>query len=303
MDVVPVFFPLFHANALAYTVLPTLWSGGTAVLVPRFTASRFWDIVVRNRCTWANMVLFTIRALQNLPDPPTHSFRFWALLAQTDFVRQRWGIPFVSWYGMTETITQNIHSFFDFEMSEGAIGHPAHEYEIAVRNEDGADVRPGESGRLWVRGIAGLSMFLEYLNQPEATNAAFDAEGWFDTGDEVRIDSQAHIHFVGRAKDMLRVGEENVAASEIETVINRVAGVVESAVIGKPDDMLDEVPVAFVVAREPSAGLEAEIMGVCERALSKFKRPRQIFFVDALPKGLLDKTLKKNLRVLLEQMK
>ncbi len=69
-DVVPVFFPLFHANALAYTVLPTLWSGGTAVLVPRFTASRFWDIVVRNRCTWANMVLFTIRALQNLPDPP-----------------------------------------------------------------------------------------------------------------------------------------------------------------------------------------------------------------------------------------
>jgi acyl-coenzyme A synthetase/AMP-(fatty) acid ligase len=90
---------------------------------------------------------------------------------------------------------------------------------------------------------------------------------------------------------------------EIETVINRVAGVVESAVIGRPDDMLDEVPVAFVVARAPSVGLEAEIMGVCEQALSRFKRPRQIFFVDALPKGLLDKTLKKNLRVLLHQMK
>ncbi len=193
--------------------------------------------------------------------------------------------------------------FFWLRHARRRIGHPAHEYEIAVRKDDGVDVEPGQSGRLWVRGIPGLSMFLEYLNQPEATNAAFDAEGWFDTGDEVRIDGQGHIHFVGRAKDMLRVGEENVAASEIETVINRVAGVVESAVIGKPDDMLDEVPVAFVVAREPSVQLEAEIMTVCEQALSKFKRPREIIFVAELPKGLLDKTLKKDLRARLNPQK
>ena len=99
IDSVPVFFPLFHANALAYTVLPTLWSGGTAVLMPKFSSSRFWEITARHRCTWANMVLFTIRALQSLPDPPHHHFRLWALLSQNPGVQERWRIPSISWYG------------------------------------------------------------------------------------------------------------------------------------------------------------------------------------------------------------
>jgi len=292
-DVVPIFFPLFHANALAYTLLPTLWTGGTAVLTPKFSASRFWDVCVRNGCTWANMVMFTLRAIDDQPVPAGHRFRFWALLAQTPAVREKWNIASISWYGMTETITQNIHSVFDFEAPAGAIGYPAHEYEIAVRDSDGKD---SIQGRLWIRGIPGYSMFLEYLNKPEATAACFDRDGWFDTGDTVRVDALGHLHFVNRARDMLRVGEENVAASEIEGVINRVAGVVECAVIGKPDDMLDEVPVAFVVAREPSEDLSKRILDLCGEVLSRFKRPREIYFVDELPKGLLDKTLKRELR-------
>ncbi len=296
-DTVPVFFPLFHANALAYTVLPTLWSGGTAVLMPKFSSSRFWEVATRHRCTWANMVHFTIRALHGLPDPPQHYFRFWALLSQIPSVYERWRIPSISWYGMTETITQNIHSFIGFDTPNGAIGHPAHEYEVAVRRENGRHVESGEIGGLWIRGISGLSLFLEYLNNPEATDAAFDANGWFNTGDEVCLDSGGHIHFVSRTKDMLRVGEENVAALEIESAINRVPGVVECAVIGKPDDMLEEVPVAFVVALEPTAELEARIFAYCREALSKFKHPREIHFIAALPKGLLDKTLKRELRL------
>jgi carnitine-CoA ligase len=295
-DVVPVFFPLFHANALAYTVLPTLWSGGTAVLTPKFSASRFWDIAVRNGCTWANMVMFTIRALQSQPVPPEHKFRFWALLAQIPAVKEQWDIASISWYGMTETVTQNIHSFFDLETPTGAIGHPAHEYEIAVRDDKGNDVGIDEPGRLWIRGYPGLSMFLEYLNKPDDTDAAFDTDGWFDTGDTVKVDAAGHIHFVGRAKDMLRVGEENVAASEIEAVINRVEGVIECAVVGKSDEMLEEVAVAFVVAREPTPELKSRIEALCTEVLSGFKRPREIHFVEQLPKGLLDKTLKRHLR-------
>lgn len=298
-DSVPVFFPLFHANALAYTVLPTLWSGGTLVLMPKFSSSRFWEITGRHRCTWANMVHFTIRALQDLPDPPKHHFRFWVLVAQIAAVYERWRIPLISWYGMTETITQNIHSFMGFDTPDGAIGHPAHEYEVAVRSATGEHVAPGETGRLWIRGIPGLSLFLEYLNNPKATDAAFDSNGWFNTGDEVSLDTGGHIYFVSRAKDMLRVGAENVAAPEIEVVINSVPGVIECAVIGKPDDMLEEVPVAFVVALEPSAELEALILGRCKEALSKFKCPREIRFIPELPKGLLDKTLKRELRLLL----
>lgn len=295
-DVVPIFFPLFHANALAYTLLPTLWSGGTAVLTPKFSATRFWDICVRNGCTWANMVVFTMRAIESQPVPAEHRFRFWALLAQIPAVRERWKIASISWYGMTETITQNIHSFSDFHTPAGAIGHPAHEYEIAVRDPGGNPSAPEEPGRLWIRGVAGLSMFLEYLNKPLDTDACFDAEGWFDTGDTVKVDGQGHIHFLSRAKDMLRVGEENVAASEIEAVINRVAGVIECAVIGKPDEMLDQVPVAFVVAEEPSEQLAGQISALCKEVLARFKRPHEIHFVEELPKGLLDKTLKRMLR-------
>jgi acyl-CoA synthetase (AMP-forming)/AMP-acid ligase II len=80
-DSVPVFFPLFHANALAYTVLPTVWSGGTVILMPKFSSSRFWEITGKHRCTWANMVHFTIRALQDLPEPPSiiSGFGCWSL--------------------------------------------------------------------------------------------------------------------------------------------------------------------------------------------------------------------------------
>ena len=297
-DCVPIFFPLFHANALAYTVLPTLWSGGTVVLLPKFSSSRFWDIAIRHRCTWANMVHFTIRALHSLSDPARHDFRFWALLSQIPSVYERWRIPSISWYGMTETITQNIHSFIGFETPAGAIGHPAHEYEVAVRHQGGADAAPGEVGRLWVRGVPGLSLFLEYLNNVEATETAFDENGWFNTGDEVRVDADGHIYFVSRANDLLRVGEENVAASEIETVISRVPGVIECAVIGKPDEMLEEVPVAFVVALEPSTELEKQIFTICAESLAKFKQPREIRFISELPKGLLDKTLKRELRLI-----
>jgi len=244
-------------------------------------------------------VHFTIRALQGLPDPPQHYFRFWALLSQIPSVYERWGVPFISWYGMTETITQNIHSFLGFDTPIGAIGHPAHEYEVAVRSEKREDVEPGEIGGLWIRGIPGLSLFLEYLNNPEATDAAFDEDGWFNTGDEVRADLTGNIYFVSRARDMLRVGEENVAALEIESVINRVSGVIECAVIGRPDEMLEEVPVAFVVALEPSPELEARILAHCRDVLAKFKHPKEIRFISELPKGLLDKTLKRELRLFL----
>ena len=139
-------------------------------------------------------------------------------------------------------------------------------------------------------------MFLEYLDDPAATAAAFDADGWFETGDQVMPLPDGSLMFQGRAKDMLRVGGENVAALEIEGAIMRVPGVLEVAVVGKPDAMLDEVPVAFVVARDPGDVLKAQIAARCAETLSDFKRPRDVLFVNEIPKGLLDKVLKKELR-------
>ncbi|MBO9695362.1 MAG: AMP-binding protein [Sphingopyxis sp.] len=295
-DVHLVHFPLFHTNAICYSVLATLWSGGTVVLTPKFSAGRFWDIAARNRCTWANVVMFTLRALEAQPDPPRHWFRFWAGVGDLALPRDRWGIKTNGWFGMTETVSQCIVTDPDMIAPEGSMGWPAQEYEIAIRREDGTEVSFGETGRLWIRGVRGVSLFESYLNDAAATAAAFDADGWFDTGDEVRPTAEGPIFFVSRAKDMLRVGAENVAAVEIETVIARVPGVVEVAVVGKPDRMLDEIPVAFVVATAAGPVLASLIHATCDEALADFKRPREIIFVEALPKGLLDKTLKKELR-------
>lgn len=299
-DVHLFYFPLFHTNALAYSVLATLWSGGTAVMLPRFSSSRFWDIARRYGATWASMVMYTLRAVENLPDPEDHKFRFWAIVGDVNFIRERWGIKTIGWYGMTETVSHCIYSELGRMGPEGAMGRPAPEYEISVRRDDGTEAGFNETGRLFIRGIPGLTIFYEYLNDPENTAQSFDADGWFDTGDEVMALEDGHMYFIGRAKDMLRIGAENVAAVEIEAVIVGVAGVIEAAVVGKPDPMLDEVPVAFVVASDPGPALEADIRAACAGALASFKQPREIRFIDALPKGLLDKVLKKELRALLE---
>jgi crotonobetaine/carnitine-CoA ligase len=197
---------------------------------------------------------------------------------------------------MTETISQNITYSRGMTGPEMSMGIPAPEYEISIQREDGSSVDFGETGHLWVRGIPGISLFYEYLNNPDATAASFDADGWFDTGDLVTPRENGHVFFSSRAKDMLKVGGENVAASEIEVVIAQVAGVQEVAVVGKPDPAYDEVPVACVVTTAPSAELEQQILEHCRVKLSNFKRPREVVFVDELPKGLLDKILKRELR-------
>lgn len=294
-----VHFPLFHTNALAYSMLSTLWAGGSAVLTPRFSASRFWDLSLRHGCTWASMSPFPLRALLPLADPPAHRYRFWAFAGDLSIARDRWGIRTTGWYGMTETVAACITSEQGFPGTEGAMGRLRPEYQISIRREDGTEVEQGEIGRLFVRGIPGLSLFYEYLHDPEATAEAFDAEGWFDTGDEISINAAGDLIFASRAKDMLKVGGENVGALEIETVIAGVPGVVECAVVGKPDPMRDEVPVAFVVANSPGGALETMILETCEARLSAFKRPREIRFIDALPTGLLGKVLKRDLREML----
>ncbi len=298
-----VHFPLFHTNALAYSMLATLWAGASAVLTPRFSASRFWDISVRHGCTWASMSPFPLRALFVREDPPQHHYRVWAFAGDLAMVRDRWGIRTTGWYGMTETVAACITTEQGFVGPEGAMGRPAPDYEISIRRDDGTEAGFGETGNLFIRGIPGLSLFHEYLKDPAATEASFDADGWFDTGDEVTARSEGDIFFVGRAKDMLKVSGENVAAIEIEIVIAAVAGVVECAVVGKPHPMRDEVPVAFVVARTPGAELEGAIATACAEKLSAFKRPHEIRFINELPTGLLGKVLKRDLREMARKAK
>jgi len=296
-DTTLVFLPLFHTNAQSYSMLSTLWVGGTMVLQPRFSASRFWDVSQRNNVSWTSMVPFCVRALGQQAVPEVHTYRFWAPAIQLPDIEKLFGVQTMAWWGMTETITHGIVGSFDQPGPNRSIGRPSPAYDISIRRPDGSAIEPGERGALFVRGVPGISLFKEYYGDPEATAAAFDDGGWLDTGDLIFMDEHGNLFFSDRDKDMLKVGGENVAASEIEAVILETGLVAECAVVGQAHYMLDEVPVAFVIPRpKPADDLSDRLIATCSKNLPDFKVPRSIHIVDDLPRSTLEKVAKNELR-------
>ncbi|GAA4478064.1 ATP-dependent acyl-CoA ligase [Enteractinococcus fodinae] len=300
-DVHLVYLPLFHTNAMGYSVLASIWARARFVLTPKWSTSRFWDISVAHGCTWLSLVGLSSRAIMDSTPPENHSYRAFGSGASNPILEEKCGVESVNWWGMTETVSHGIISDGRATKLPGSIGRAAPEYEIAVRRPDGTSVVPGETGDLYVRGIRGVSLFAEYWNNPEATAEIFDAEGWMATGDLVRLNDDGSFTFMDRAKDMLKIGAENVAASEIERVIQQVVGTAEIAVVGRPDDSLDEVPVVFVVDPSPAEGLADHIIDACRKQLADFKVPRAVHFVRVLPHSTLNKVNKVELRRLLAE--
>lgn len=300
-DVNLLHLPLFHTNGLSYSFLSSLWSGGEVVLQPKFSASRFWDVSVRHRVTWTSVVSFCVRALADRDVPESHSYRGWGSSACLDAGPMSGGAPVIGWFGMTETVSHPVVGDLVYPDAPGTMGRPAPEYDVAVVDEDGTDVGPGGSGQLLVRGVRGVSMFSEYLYDEPATAAAFTGDGWFRTGDRVRRDGGGTLSFVERDTDVLKVGGENIGAPEIERVVLGAAGVREAAVVGRPDPMLGEVPVAFVTAHLGAHVSVAVLEARCAELLADHKRPRELRVVDELPRSTLDKVAKSQLRRMLEQ--
>jgi crotonobetaine/carnitine-CoA ligase len=302
-DVHQTYLPLFHTNALAYSMLACLWVGATCVIQPRFSASRFWSVALKHGCTWTSTIPFCMKALLEHEIPKDHRFRLWGTAVNDPPPFASFGIKIIGWWGMTETITHGIIGEVDQPNTPMSIGRAAAEYEIRITGDDGAPTAVGDTGNLLIKGVPGLSLFSEYLHNEKATRESFDEHGYFITGDRVTLLDHGFIKFGDRAKDMLKVGGENVAASEIEQVIAMVPGVREAAVVAKKHPMLDEVPVVFVI---PAAGVERappdlhdKIMSACRSALADFKVPREIRFVDEMPRATLEKVAKAELRKLL----
>ncbi|MFZ5670015.1 MAG: AMP-binding protein, partial [Pseudomonadota bacterium] len=273
-DVHLVTMPLFHTNAQVYSLAAALWVGASVVLQPRFSASRFWPVSLKHGCTWTSMVPFCLKALAEQPRPERHSYRLWGNAVSAPPADALFGVRTIGWWGMTETVTHGVVASPHLPDAALSIGRPAPGYGIHVLDAAGAPVRPGETGDLYVEGRRGLSLFLEYADDPEATARAFRDDGLFITGDRVRLGEDGSLFFADRNKDMLKVGGENVAASEVERVIAGVPGVGEVAVVGRRHPMLDEVPVAFVIPLDPAdAGLPDRAMAACAAALASFKQP------------------------------
>jgi crotonobetaine/carnitine-CoA ligase len=296
-DITLTFLPLFHTNAQSYSMLGTLWVGGTMVVQPRFSASRFWGVSIRNKCTWTSLIPFCVKALQGHEPPAEHQYRFWGPAVRLPEVDEALGLQTMGWWGMTETITHGIVTDIHHPGDLMAIGRASPGYEISIRRPDGSPIGPNERGALYIRGVRGVSMFKEYFGNEQATSESFDEDGWFDTGDMIRMGSDGMLYFSDRGKDMLKVGAENVAASEVEAVILESGWVSEVAVVGQEHDMLDEVPVAFVIALpDAPEGVGNCIIDYCKDKLPDFKAVRDVHVVDELPRSTLEKIAKNVLR-------
>ena len=298
-DVTLIYMPLFHANA-QMTLMSALWSGGTIVVHPRFSASRFWDACATHGVTWVSMIPFAFKALEGRP-VTDHKVRILIGLARLPEAEKAFGVQTMALWGMTETTTACIVTDADHPGPAGTMGRPAPTYAVEVRKPDGSQAGPGEQGLLYIRGEPGVSLFKEYYQNPVATAEAFDISGALDTGDIVRIDEDGWFFFVNRDKDMLRVGGENVAALEIETAIMESGLVMECAVVAQKHHMLGDVPAAFVTLSEKGKvlseeDLSSQILAHCGQVLADFKVPRSVHIVDDFPRSTLDRIAKKALR-------
>ena len=295
-DVCQVFMPLFHTNGLSTLVTSTLWVGGTILLQRKFSASHFWAPALKYKATWSCLpgAFFTQALKQH--SVPDHYFRFWITACSSEFA-QHFRVNTRNHWGMTEMITLPIMGDSHHPSPSSSIGRPTPGLEVAIRRDDGGNCHSGEIGSLFIRGIRGITIFKEYLNNPEATANTFDQNGWFITGDRVRIDPQGDLFFEDRQKDLLRVGGENVAASEIEAVINQTGWVQECAVVGQKHAMLDEVPVVFVKPCDNApTDLKEQLIKYCQQHLADFKVIRDVHIVDDFPRAALQKIAKYKLR-------
>ncbi len=291
-----VVLPMFHANAQYYATTAVVSSRACMCLMAGFSASRFVQQAVTHRATHASlfaapMRMILARGAQSTPSLQLgHCWYAQNLAAdQLDSFERLVGCRPRQLYGMTETIAAVCRQPAG-DRAHDTIGITTPGCDVDIRDA-GEDVvaRPGDRGEITVGGIPGVSLFAGYLDDPDTTAAAF-LEGRFRTGDYAVSDGVGAIRFVGRQADTLKSAGENVSVVEVEEALMNHPGVLEAAVVGQPDPILDEVPIAFIVRTEQARALAAhELLAYAEQVLAPSKRPREIHFVDELPRTSVGK--------------
>ncbi|MBV8950588.1 MAG: acyl--CoA ligase [Actinobacteria bacterium] len=293
-----IYLPFFHVNAQSWSFFSVVAVSLKKKLMPKWSTTRFWDVVARQEITHISLMPFCIGTLAT-PERPQTALRvgvFGLILPDLD---RMLGLQVYAAYGMTETVTHAITGKPLEQLPARSMGHVTPGYEVAVVDkETGRLCAEGETGELWLRGTRGIQLFLEYFDNPDANDDAFE-DGWFKTGDMVKMGPGGNVFYQERDKDLLKVGGENVSAREVEDVVGTVPGVAQSAVVGKKHEWLDQIVVAFVIkapGAPDDAQLEQQVIDACRERLAQFKVPRAVYFVEEFPLGTLDKLLKNKLR-------
>jgi fatty-acyl-CoA synthase len=299
-DRVLAVLPLFHVGGLLIQTVPALLCGAAVILHPRFDAGAWLAAVERDRPTLSLMVPATMRAVLTHPAWATTDLSSLRVVmagssiiprAAIDAFHAR-GVPLGQVYGATETGPVTIALPADEARAKaGSAGWPCFEHSIRLVDPSGRDVADGEIGEILVRAP---NLMRNYWRMDAGASFRDD---WFATGDLARRDDDGCYEVVGRSRDLIISGGENIYPSEVEDVIAMIDGVAEVAVLGIADERWGEVPVAFVVPRPGRTDLdEAGIVAAFDGRLARFKHPKRVVFVDALPRNAMGKVLGDALR-------
>ena len=293
--------PLFHTNGLMFSTLPYLLAGATLILRKRFSASGFWPQIREARANIAS-VSPTILAMlleHEATAPPASDIKL-------DFIKvasaptpvelaERFEARFgrgllLETFGLTETTAINVTNPLRGTRKFGSIGQALPPQEARIVNDAGEAVAAGTTGELEIRGP---TVMREYFRDPENTRRAMHGD-WLRTGDVARMDDDGFIFIVGRSKEMILRGGENISPLEIEEVAVRHPAVREAAAVGVPDRIWGEAVGLCVVTRHPVT--EADLVEFCRAHLSAYKVPQRVVFVEELPRNAVGKVTRNALR-------
>lgn len=299
-EVTMVTLPLFHIGGQWAGVYKSLIGAGSAVVLPRFSATSFWDDVRRYGCTYTMLLGAMANFLWRQPPSPSdrdHPLRRASMIPvipQLDDFRERFGIEAVgTGYGLTEGST--ILRAPMGQAEPGLAGWLRPDFEARLVDENDIEVPEGEVGELVVRTRDPWSVMDGYHAMPEATVKAWRNQ-WLHTGDAFRRDATGRWYFLDRLKDAVRRRGENVSSFEVESEINEHPAVLESAVIAVPSDASEDEIMACVVLRPGQSVSAPELLAFLDARLPYFMVPRYVEFLERLPKTPTEKVQKQALR-------
>ncbi|MHB8136896.1 MAG: class I adenylate-forming enzyme family protein [Smithellaceae bacterium] len=300
-----VIAPLFHIGALAASVTPIVYAGGSIMISSFYNASEILKTICREKINYMFAVPVMYQMMVDAPEWPdadlshVHFFISGGAPIPLPVIRKyqdEKGVGFVQGYALTETGRLTSLDLEDSIRKAGSVGKEVFHVNLRIVDDDGCDVRMTDPGEILVQGP---NVFPGYWNKEAATRAAFK-NGWFCTGDMGRRDEDGFVYIVGRKVEMIISSGENIYPVEVERALQVLAGVKEAAVVGMSDPKRGEVVGAFVILKKDVQLSEADILNALSGKIAPYKIPRRIFFVDEFPRNQSGKVLKRILKNRLE---
>lgn len=304
MDRCIVLLPLFHIGGIGLFALPTLFVGGTIVIPGKFEPDKAVEMIEKYQVTVVmgvpsiHLAILHSTAFQKCKLNSVRWFYSGGAPCPKELIEafSDKGYLFGQGFGMTETSpTIFMLSREDAQNKKGSIGKPVLFADVKLVDDSNNVVKKGEVGHLLIRGPIVMK---EYWNRPDVTADSIK-DGWFYSGDLAKVDEEGFYYIVGRKKEMIISGGENIYPLEIEQVINELPEVLEVAVVGIADPKWGEVPIAFITTNEGASIIEDDVKNYCLKNLAKYKVPKEVHFVKELPKnatGKIQKTILPKLR-------